>query len=395
MHPLIKLINKPEKYVIGLMSGTSMDGIDAALVKIKNSGLATSIDLLNFKTFPYPDQLRDELLVICQPGQGTVDKICQLNFILGEYFADAALEICKLSNFDISQVDLIGSHGQTIHHLPDKKVLFGKTTGSTMQIAEPAIIASRTGCITVANFRYADIADGGQGAPLIPFFDYLIFKSQDLNRIILNIGGIANITVLEKGCTINSVQAYDTGPGNMVINALMKKNYNKEHDENGAVALSGKISEELLSNLLQHSFFHKSIPKSTGREEFGNQFVERVLGLGNNLKLTSDDVVATVTELTARSIVESLNFSLLSVEEVDEIIISGGGVHNCAIMKSLSQCFFNSKILRTEHFKINGDAKEAICFAVLANETICANPANLPSVTGAIKSKILGSVYYY
>lgn len=394
MHPYVKLLNKKERIVIGLMSGTSMDGIDSALVDIKAEGTATEFELISFKTFPYPDQLRNDLLDISQPGQGSVDRICRLNFIVGEYFADAVFNICRLTNYDISRVDLIGSHGQTIHHLPDKTTYLNKMIGSTLQIGEPAVIANRTGCITVANFRYADLAQGGQGAPLVPYVDFLRFKSDELNRIILNIGGIANFTVLKKQSTVDDVLAYDTGPGNMVINALMEILYNQQYDENGAIALKGRVSEKLLSILLQHQYFNKPIPKSTGREEFGNSYVDQILSTSRKLKLRTADIIATATELTARSIADSLRFSSLSIKDVDELIISGGGVHNQAIMYSLGKYFYNSKILKTDDFDIPGDAKEAICFAVLANETIAGNPANLPSVTGALRRAKLGSIYF-
>lgn len=374
------------------MSGTSMDGIDAALIKIKNNGIDTKVNLLNFHTFPYPEQLKNELLEISQPGQGTVDQICRLNFVVGEYFSDAVLEICKLSNLDVSQVDLIGSHGQTIHHLPDKITYFNKSIRSTLQIGEPSVIANRTGCITVANFRSADVVQDGQGAPLVPYFDFLMFHSVKLNRVVLNIGGIANITILRKNGTANDVLAYDTGPGNMVINALMNKFYNKDYDENGSIALTGDISETLLSKLLQHHFFNKSIPKSTGREEFGDLFIKDLLNQSTKLKLKAKDIIATVTELTVRSIMVALKFSPLSIEQLDELIISGGGIHNQAILKSLINNFYHSDILITDHFNVPGDAKEAICFAVLANETISGNCANLPSVTGAKRTTILGTI---
>lgn len=394
MHQFIQLVNKNEKFVVGLMSGTSMDGIDSALVLIKNNGVDTEIDLISFHTFPYPDRLRDELLAISQAGQGTVDKICWLNFIVGQCFADAVLDICSLSQFDISEVDLIGSHGQTIHHLPDEIKYYNKVTRSTMQIGEPAVIANRTGCVTVANFRSADMTLGGQGAPLVPYFDYLKFKSEMLNRIILNIGGIANITILKKQAATDDVLAYDTGPGNMVINALMKKFYNQPYDENGVIALKGTISEQLLSILLQHQFFNKPIPKSTGREEFGNSFVEKILKTSNELKLTPEDIIATATELTARSIADSLKFSSLLIDDIDELIVSGGGIHNHAIMKSVTRHFYKSKILNSDEFNIPADAKEAICFAVLANETIHGNRTNLPSVTGANRPTVLGAIYF-
>lgn len=394
MHPLIRLLNKTEKCVVGLMSGTSMDGIDSALVHINNNGMDSEIELINFQTFRYPEKLREELLEIAKPGQGTVEKVCRLNYIVGEYFSDAVLNICRLSNFNIEQVDLIGSHGQTIHHLPEEIVYFNKATRSTIQIGEPSVIANRTGCVTVANFRNADMALGGQGAPLVPYFDYLKFKSGDLNRVILNVGGIANMTILKKNCTIDDVLAYDSGPGNMVIDALMKKIFNQNYDENGLIAMKGTISEQLLSNLLQQAFFTKSIPKSTGREEFGTLFIDRVLTISDRLRLRPEDIIATITELTARSIAEALKFSPIKIEQVDELIVSGGGIHNKAIMKSLSKHFGNSKIIRTDDFNIPGDAKEAVCFALLANETIVGNPANLPTVTGAKRSTILGSVYF-
>lgn len=394
MHPFIKLTKKNEKLVVGLMSGTSMDGIDAALVKVKNNGIDTELELINFHTIPYHQQLRNELIEISQPGKGSVDKICRLNFVVGEYFADAVLEICKLSSINISSVDLIGSHGQTIHHLPDLVEYFDKAIRSTLQIGEPAVIANRTGCVTVANFRTADIACGGQGAPLIPYFDYLIFNSDKLNRVILNIGGISNITILKKSGTVNDVLAYDTGPGNMVINALMDVFYDKEYDKNGSKAMQGMISDELLSSLLKHSFFDKQIPKSTGREEFGDSFVRQILAMSGELKLKHEDVIATATELTACTISQSLKFSNLPIEDVNQLIMSGGGIYNQALIGSLSKKFYNSEILITDDFDILGDAKEAMCFAVLANEIISGNKANLPSATGAKAAAILGSIAF-
>jgi anhydro-N-acetylmuramic acid kinase len=370
-----------------------MDGIDAALVKINNNGLTTQIELLNFKTFPYPRSLQNELLEISQPGGGTVDQICSLNFLVGEYFADAVLEICKLSKLNIADLDLIGSHGQTIHHLPNKKIYLNRSVRSTLQIGEPAVISNRTKCITVANFRPADMALGGQGAPLVPYFDYLVFRSKEFNRVILNIGGIANVTILKRQCSIHDVLAYDTGPGNMVINALMKKLYDKDLDEDGKVAQSGTVSEILLSNLMKHTYFSKAIPKSTGREEFGAKLINQIISINKKLKLKPEDLIATVTELTGFSIAEAIKFSPLAIDEVDELIISGGGIHNQAITRSLAKHFYNSRIVKTDELNIPGDAKEAICFAVLANETIHGNKTNLPAVTGAEQATILGSIY--
>ncbi|MFZ5518110.1 MAG: anhydro-N-acetylmuramic acid kinase [Candidatus Zhuqueibacterota bacterium] len=394
MHPLVRILNKDTRLAIGLMSGTSMDGIDAALVQIKGSGESTSLELIHFAMLPYPDTLREALLTMSQPGNGTVEQICQMNFIVGEYFADAALEICRQAGIDERQVDFIGSHGQTVHHLPTPRRVFDKWSRSTLQIGESGIIANRTGIVTVANFRSADMAENGQGAPLIPNFDYLLFQSKEKNRVLLNIGGIANYTILKKGGEKADVIAYDTGPGNMVINALMKILFNQDFDEDGAVALRGIVAEEVLNELKQHEYFSKAIPKSTGREEFGNTFVLKLLERTEKLRLSSEDIIATATELTAWAIADAFKFSAVHLNEVDELIVSGGGVYNRAMMASLKRKFRNSQVLTTTDFGIPADAKEAICFAVLANETISGNPANLPTVTGASRSVILGTISF-
>jgi len=394
LHPLIRLINKHEKIAIGLMSGTSMDGIDSALVKIAGAGPDSHVELVDFCSYPYPPRLGAELLKVSQPGNGSTDKICRLNRVVGEYFADAAMEICKQAQFNIAKVDFIGSHGQTICHVPEKILYFDKPANSTLQIGEPAVIASRTGCITVSNFRTADMARGGEGAPLVPYFDYLMFQSEQRNRVILNIGGIANITVLKKGGTINDVIAFDTGPGNMVINALMRKLYHQDFDENGAVALAGNVSEQLLTRLLQHPFFARRPPRSTGRKDFGHLFVDQIMMGADELQLTSPDIIATATALTARSIADAMQYSSISIEEVDELIVSGGGFHNQALLQLLRSNFCNSTIVGTEAFNIPGDAKEAICFAVLANDALAGKATSLPSVTGATQPAILGAIYY-
>jgi len=394
VHPLVRILNKDTRLAIGLISGTSMDGIDAALVQIKGRGESTSIDLIHFAMLPYPDLLRDTLLALSQPGNGTVDHICQMNFIVGEYFADAALEICKQAGVDHRQIDFIGSHGQTVHHLPDPCYMFGKWSRSTLQIGDPSVIANRTGIATVANFRGADMAVNGQGAPLVPYFDYLLFQSTEKNRVVLNLGGIANYTILKKGGSKTEVIAYDTGPANMVIDALMKRLFHLDYDEDGAVALRGIASEQVLDELKRHDYFSKTIPKSTGREEFGNTFVLKLLEHADKFGITADDIVATATELSAWAIADALKFSTVRLNDVDELIVSGGGVHNQAMMASLKRKFVNSQVLMTHEFGIPVDAKEAICFAVLANETISGNPSNLPAVTGANRSVILGTISF-
>ena len=391
-NPLIKLHNKKEKNVVGLMSGTSLDGIDAALVIISNSGRDTKIDLKNFISIPYPNELKDLLLKISPPGQGTVEQICRMNFLIAEYYVDTTFNLCDLSEIKISELDLIGSHGQTVHHLPEAENFLGKEIQSTLQLGEPSVIATRTGAVTVGNFRSADMALGGQGAPLVPYFDYLIFFSKKLNRVILNIGGIANITVLPKNISAGRVLAFDTGPGNMVINSLMTRFYNREYDKDGEVASQGNISNELLLELKQFPYFNKPAPKSTGREDFGDTFVRKIVSSSEKLKLNPEDIITTVAELTAQSIADALQLTELPLNKVDELVVSGGGAHNNFIMRSLAEKFRHGNVLTSDSFGIPADAKEAICFAVLANETIFGYPTNLPSVTGAKRETVLGSI---
>jgi len=389
---LIELNTKQEKNVIGLMSGTSLDGVDTALIKIFNSGKDTEIEPINFITIPYSNELRNRILKNSRPGRGTVDEICRMNFLVAEYYVSAIYKICDYSNIKISEVDLIGSHGQTVHHLPDTENFFGVDIRSTLQLGEPSVISTKTGVVTVGNFRSADLALGGQGAPLVPYFDFLLFSSEKLNRVLLNIGGIANVTILPKKISSNKVIAFDTGPGNMVINSLMKKIFNREYDKDGEVALRGKVSTELLKDLKQFHYFGKNAPKSTGREDFGDRFVERLILKSEKLNLGSEDIITTATELTAGTIADALQFTSTPLNKVDELIVSGGGAHNKFLMRSLTEKFGSSDVLFSDNYGILVDAKEATCFAVLANETIHGNPTNLPSVTGASRQTVLGSI---
>ncbi len=378
--------------MIGLMSGTSMDGIDCSLVRIENSGFETKIDLLCFLTIPFPESVKERLLKMSQAEKWSVDEICKANYAVSELYSDSIFRVCQASKIDIKQIDLIGSHGQTIRHLPTPQDYFDKNVRSTLQIGEPAVIASRTRVVTVSNFRAADMAVGGEGAPLVPYFDYLMFNSKKENCVILNIGGIANITVIPKCSSIDEIVAFDTGPGNMVINALMQKLFDKDFDDAGKHAANGSISKDLLQLLLDHPYFQKGLPKSSGREEFGQTFVDEILKINEELNLKSNDLIATVTELTAASIAKGVALTRLRLRDVDQLIVSGGGVHNKTLMQQLKRKFNQAQILMSDQFGIPADAKEAICFAVLANETICGNPANIPTVTGARRKQILGSI---
>ncbi|MEW5797521.1 MAG: anhydro-N-acetylmuramic acid kinase [Bacteroidota bacterium] len=393
MGKLEQLKRKKKKLVVGLMSGTSVDSIDAVLVEITGVGLNTRLQQRAFISFPYPKGFREYVLTNSLPGNGTVDTISQLNVLIAHFFADAAKAVTRKAHIPLDRIDLLGSHGQTVHHIPVGRKLFGKQIRSTLQLGDPSTIAALTGVPTVGNFRTADMALGGQGAPLVPYFEYLMFRSTKKNRALLNIGGIANMTLLKKNCTVKDVVAFDTGPGNMVIDALMKKFYREEFDRNGETARRGKILPAILKKLMEHKYFSQPLPKSTGRELFGTIFVNRVLRLcrGNR----KEDIIATVTEFTALSIFEQYCRFLqhrLGKNLLDELVVSGGGAMNDALMDSLRRYFHPAKILLSTDFGIDSDAKEALCFAVLANETIHEVPANVPSVTGAQRQTILGEI---
>jgi anhydro-N-acetylmuramic acid kinase len=397
MQHLFTVAQKPEKLVVGLISGTSADGIDAALVRIRGNATAVlphadRLKLEAFATFSYPAVLREQLLSASLTGAGSVDLICRLNVAVGECFAKAALAIIEQAGRKPEEIDLIGSHGQTVHHLPFAEPLAGVPTAGTLQIGEPSLIAKRTGIITVADFRPADMALGGQGAPLVPFLDYMAFHSAQISRGVLNIGGIANLTILKKGGTLGEVIAFDTGPGNMVIDALAQKYFGKPFDEGGALAAQGKVSEALLAELLRHSYFAKAIPKSTGREEFGGTYVEQLVRRAIALHVSPHDTLATAAALTVETILSGARLLENKHGRMDELVVSGGGTHNRTLMAMLRDRVAPAKVTTTDDYGLPGDAKEAVLFAVLANETVCGHAGNVPSVTGARTATVLGKI---
>jgi anhydro-N-acetylmuramic acid kinase len=390
MSRLSLLQNKRTKLVVGLISGTSADGIDAALIRITGGGASTRLDQLAFGTYKYPRGFRELLLSNSLPGIGSVDLLCELNVLVAHFFADAVRKVVRKARIPLSSVDLIGSHGQTIHHLPAAKRAFGTITRSTLQIGDPSTIAQLTGIVTVGDFRTADMAAGGQGAPLVPYFDYLLFRSKKKSRLLLNIGGIANVTALPRNCSIDDVMAFDTGPGNMIVDALMSRWYGKRFDAGGRTALHGELLPGLLLSLASQPYFSKKPPKSTGRELFGASFLPRIERLLPKTK--REDILATVTELTPFAVFDQYNRFIAPRMRPDEVLVSGGGAHNRAMMEALSDYFRPVPVKRIESAGFSSDAKEAVCFAVLANETISENPANIPQVTGARRPVILGKI---
>jgi anhydro-N-acetylmuramic acid kinase len=310
--------------------------------------------------------------------------VSRLNFLLGELFAEALAR----AGVPLDTIKLIGSHGQTIFHEGDPVEFLGRRFASTLQIGEPAVIAARTGIETVADFRTADIAHGGKGAPLVPFLDYRLFRHPQIARIALNIGGIANITVIPAAAERFEVVAFDTGPGNMVIDALVSHmtRARQHYDRDGRIARRGKVHARLLDSMLGDPYFAFEPPKTAGREQFGQEFVNGLIATG----LPLPDLIATATELTARSIAQAILGSVSEEDHIREVIASGGGVHNRQIKRRLRELLPHLTINTSDVYGIDPDAKEAIAFAVLAHEFIQGRPGNLPSATGARHPVLLG-----
>ncbi|MDD5135467.1 MAG: anhydro-N-acetylmuramic acid kinase [Phycisphaerae bacterium] len=367
--------------ICGLMSGTSADGVDAAIIDIKKD----RIRLLAFDTFAYPAAMRKNILELGEQKLCRAGDVSALNFEIGRVFAEAVIKLCGKSKIKLNTIDLIGSHGQTIYHNPRGKI------PSTLQIGEPSIIAHRTGITTAADFRPKDMAAGGQGAPLVPFADYMLFKHNTKNRAVQNIGGIANVTFLPAGGGLQDVIAFDTGPGNMVIDRIVsviskgKMNY----DKGGKIAAGGKINSKLLGEMLRHPYFRKTPPKTTGREMFGGKFCDLFYKKAKSKLMSAQDIVATAAAFTAASIAQAYRKFLPNIP--DEIILCGGGAKNKQLIKLL-QDDLGETILTTDDFGISSDAKEAVSFAILAYATIKGIKNNVPGATGAEKAEILGKI---
>jgi anhydro-N-acetylmuramic acid kinase len=386
---------KESRRILGLISGTSADGVSAVATEVTGSGLDTGIEILGFRTYPYPSELREVVFELFSPETSTVDKICEMNFVLGEFFAESATKLVEESGFALGEIDLIGSHGQTIHHLPRLREAFGYRSRSTLQIGEPAIIAHRTGVPTVADFRKADVAAGGEGAPLTPYLDFILHRHPNRSRVLQNIGGIANLTYLPAGATIDDVVAFDTGPGNMIIDALVKRytDGEKSFDKDGKIASKGKVDEGLLDQLLAHPYYERCPPKTTGREEFGEQYASEVARMGEGRKLGFEDIVATATALTAESILRAYERLLPAGSAIDEVYLSGGGAENDFIVGYLFSRLDPIPVAENDLLGVPAAQKEAVLMAVLANEFAMGNPANIPRATGAERAVVLGALY--
>jgi len=359
-----------------------MDGITAALVKLTGKNESLDFQLLDHETFNYPVELKQRLLTLVDGG--SIEELTRLNYEVGQEFADAAVELSRGSK---APIDLIGTHGQTVCHLPRE----GKQERTyTLQIGEAAVIAEETGVTTISDFRSSDVAAGGEGAPLIPYVDYMLFRSDTEDRIALNLGGIANLTHLPAGGTLGEIAAFDTGPANMVLDNLVRNftDGEEEFDRDGKWAAQGSTDQELLNWLMNREFVKKKPPKSTGRKDFGKYFAKRVEQKGRKLNLSRSDILATVTVFTA----EAVSYNCKSyLEGMDTVIASGGGTRNETMMAELSRRL-DARVTTTKEYGLSPEAKEAAGFAILAYETSLGRPSNVPGATGARRPVILGKV---
>ena len=387
--------------VAGVMSGTSADGINVALVRVaarsKIRSRAAGFPNLSFTflaeaEYPYPRQVRRAVLDAMNAAQISVPQLARLNFLLAELYADAVLSTQRSIR---ERVELIGCHGQTLYHQGSPAVFLGRKLSVTWQTGEGAVIAARVGVPVVSDFRPADMAAGGKGAPLVPFLDYLLYRSPHLGRVVQNIGGIANLTAIPAGAAADEVAAFDTGPGNMVIDAVTDHLFAKPYDRDGRIAASGVVLEHVVSDALRAPFFRHKPPKTAGREEFGREFAQGFMK--NCGRAPKQDIVATATALTARSIADALRRFVIRVDgDFAEFVVSGGGANNPTLLAMLANELrpLDMKIRASDEFGLPSKAKEAAAFALMAFETWNRRASNIPSATGAKRPAILGKISY-
>ncbi len=388
---LTRLTLSEERLVCGIMSGTSLDAIDVAIVAIRGGGHGTQINVRHFSEVLFPEEIREMILANSVASSSSVSEICVLNSALAQLYAEAVQQACAECGIHLRDIDVIGTHGQTVQHLPEPMVISGRVIRSTLQLGNGSMLAALLGIPVIWDFRSADLALGGQGAPLVPYVDHLLFQSDTEDRIILNIGGIANFTWLPAGCHEDEVCAFDTGPGNMVIDALVRKFYGKAYDDGGRIAMSGTVNPDLKSWFLGNEYFRLPYPKSAGRELFGERFVENYVEIANEFGVRQpQDMIATAAQCTVLSIAAHIH-QLVEGSTDYAVYVSGGGVRNGFFMNGLKHSLSDARIVPSDEVGIPSDSKEAVCFAILANEWLQGNPASMPNVTGCQKKVLLGA----
>ncbi len=378
--------------VAGVMSGTSADGIDVAITRITGRGIKLSFKLLRHAHTPYPRQVRVAVLKAMNASGISVAELAQLNFLLGELYSEAVRKTQKLEG--IAKLDLVGCHGQTLYHQGDSRKFLGRQVACTWQTGDGSIMAARLGVPVVSDFRPADMAAGGKGAPLVPFLDYALFHDSWVGRIVQNIGGIANLTAIPAAAQPRDVVAFDTGPGNMVIDQLMQMLFGKPFDRNGTVAGKGTVLKAVLEESLRNPYFSLRPPKTAGREEFGREYARNFLRRCG--RASKEDVIATATALTAQSIARAIARFVMPRGGFREYVVSGGGTQNRTLMAMLTTQIgvFSLKTRTTDDFGLPSQAKEAVAFALLAYQTWHRQPGNIPSATGATRPAVLGKICY-
>ncbi len=395
---LQEVLNKRNRLVGGLMSGTSLDGVDAIIARLEGSGPGMTIELLGHAQSSYPAAVRQLLTENSGTHDGSPRAISQLNAALPIYYRDTLVAAAAASSVAIADVDLVGSHGQTIHHVPDPADVGGLPIRSTLQLGDPSVLANLVGTVVVGDFRTADMALGGQGAPLVPYFDYVRFADATEHRLLINLGGIANVTSLPAGCTSADVIAFDTGPANMLIDYFARRFFDRPYDDSGMLAASSTCDAATLEVGLRDPYFHRAPPKSTGRELFGGGFAERLIAAMESsegaVEKWSDEVrrtmIATVTELTARSLAHAIHRFIDGTPS--RVIVAGGGTRNKTLMEAIAATLAPVTVEPIENWGIDAAAKESLCFAVLAHELLNGIPTGLPSVTGAKAPAMQGKI---
>lgn len=386
-HPLKTLWDKPSRLVVGLMSGTSADGVDAVLTKITGAGLDTKVEQLGFYFQPFESTARQRILEVAGGSFGGAREVCLLGVYLGKCYADAVRELLRQTGTE--KVDLIGTHGQTVWHAPEQTPYLGGTVRGTLQIGDPSYLAEEFGCPVVSDFRVRDMAAGGLGAPLVPYTEFILYRREDADVALQNIGGIGNVTLLPAGCRLDEVTAFDTGPGNMVMDALVTRMTagKLSYDDGGRLAASGRVIPELLGWMLTDPYLEKKPPKTTGREYYGEGYVRALLARGDYPVV---DVLATATAFTAESIALSLRRFAKRMPEI--LVVGGGGSRNPTLLRRLQEALPECRVQTQEDLGFSSDAKEAAAFAILANEAVFGLCNNAPSATGADHGVVMGRV---
>ena len=392
MHPIAECMEKDSRLVVGLMSGTSADGVDAALCRITGHGTASKIEQLGFVFQPFSGEIRREILRLASGNNACAADFCKMNFLLGELYVQAVEALCAETGIRAEQIDLIGSHGQTFWHIPVEEEYLGRRIRSTLQLGGDALLAEQFGCPVVGDFRVRDMAAGGLGAPLVPYTEFLLYRSETECVALQNIGGIGNISFLPAGCGLNDVLAFDTGPGNMVIDALTAQLTGgaQSYDDGGRLAAAGRVSPELLGYMLDDGYLRRRPPKTTGREAYGPDYVARLLRRAEELSVPLGDALATATRFTALLI--SAAVGDFAPQPPATLIVGGGGCMNQTLMGHIAALLPGCAVMTNEALGYDSNAKEAVAFAILANEAVFAHYNNAPSATGAKHPVVMGRI---